>query len=293
LQCLQAATYEVRSLSPFSTNPFADPGVADDDRISPQRSRKPDCGLQRLIMDLKGKVALVTGAGRRLGRAIALALADRGAILAIHYRSSRAEAAAVMAQIESAGGRANCFNANLEDVPEIENMVTEVIAEFGRIDVLVNSASIFVRKPLAEVSDRDWDSHLDTNLKAPFFLAKLAAPSMRANGAGKIINLGDWAGIRPFKDYVPYSVSKAGLIGLTRALATALAPEVQVNCIALGPVMPPDDYDAAEIERLRKATLTKRLGTAEDVARAVLFLCEGTDFATGTTLMLEGGRILT
>jgi pteridine reductase len=243
-------------------------------------------------MDLKGKVALVTGAGRRLGRAIALALADRGAVLAIHYRSSRAEAAAVMAQIEGAGGRAKCFNANLEDVPEIERMVTQVIAEFGRIDVLVNSASIFVRKPVAEVSDRDWDSHLDTNLKAPFFLAKLSAPSMRANGAGKIINLGDWAGIRPFKDYVPYSVSKAGLIGLTRALAKALAPEVQVNCIALGPVMPPDDYDAAEIERLRKATLTKRLGTPADVARAVLFLCEGTDFATGTTLMLEGGRIL-
>jgi pteridine reductase len=211
-------------------------------------------------MDLNGKVALVTGAGRRLGRAIAIALAGRGAILAIHYRNSHAEAEAVVAQIEKSGGRAQCFGADLERV--------------------------------GEISERDWDTNLDTNLKAPFFLSKLASVSMRQNGAGKIINLGDWAGIRPFRNYIPYSISKAGLISLTRALAKALAPEVQVNCIALGPVMPPDDYDADEIEHLRKVTLTKRLGTPEEVARAVIFLCEGTDFATGSTLMLEGGRLL-
>ena len=243
-------------------------------------------------MELSGKVALVTGAGRRLGRAIAIALADRGAILAIHYRNSRADAAAVAAQIVSAGGRAKCYCANLEHVSEIERMSAEVLADFGRIDVLINSASIFVRKPFEELTERDWDSNLDTNLKAPFFLSKIAGATMRHNGAGKIVNLGDWAGIRPYKNHLPYSVSKAGLIGLTRALAKALAPEVQVNCVALGPVMPPDDYDAAEIERLRKASLTKRLGTSEDVVRAVLFLCEGTDFATGTTLLLDGGRIL-
>jgi pteridine reductase len=243
-------------------------------------------------MDLKGKVALVTGAGRRLGRAIAMALAERGAILAIHYRSSQAEAQAVVAQIAGAGGRAQAFVADLARVSEIERLTADVIAAFGTIDVLVNSASVFVRKSLEEISERDWDANLDTNLKAPFFLSKIAGAAMRRNGAGKIINLGDWAGLRPYKNYIPYSVSKAGLIGLTRALARALAPEVQVNCIALGAVMPPDDYDAAEIERLRKATLTKRLGTPADVARAVIFLCEGTDFATGSTLMLEGGRNL-
>jgi pteridine reductase len=243
-------------------------------------------------MDLKGKVALVTGAGRRLGRAIALALSDRGAILAIHYRNSKAEAEAVVAQIQSAGGRAQIFHADLENVTEIERMTAEVVAAFGRIDVLINSASIFVKKSLEEITERDWDSNFDTNLKAPFFLSKFAGASMRQNGAGKIINLGDSAAIRPYKNFIPYSISKAGLIGLTRSLAKALAPEVQVNCIALGPVMPPEHYDAAEIDRLRKLTLTKRLGTAEDVARAVLFLCEGTDFATGSTLMLEGGRML-
>ncbi len=243
-------------------------------------------------MDLNGKVALVTGAGRRLGRAVAIALAERGAVLAIHYRNSQAEAGATVAQIVGTGGRARSFAADLEQISEIERLVAEVIAAFGRIDVLINSASVFVRKPLTDISERDWDINLDTNLKAPFFLSKIAGLAMRRNGAGKIINLGDWAGIRPYLNYIPYSVSKAGLIGLTRALARALAPEVQVNCIALGPVMPPDDYDAAELERLRKATLTKRLGSPADVARAVIFLCEGTDFATGSTLMLDGGRIL-
>jgi pteridine reductase len=171
-------------------------------------------------------------------------------------------------------------------------MVASVIEAFGRLDVLVNSASVFYRKPLEELTERDWDLNLDTNLKAPFFLSKFAGAAMRRQGAGKIINIGDWAGIRPYNNYLPYTVSKSGLIGLTRALAKALAPEVQVNCVALGPVMPPDEYGAEEIERLRLATLTKTMGSPADVARAVLFFCEGTDFATGSTLMLDGGRLL-
>jgi pteridine reductase len=115
---------------------------------------------------------------------------------------------------------------------------------------------------------------------------------MRRQGAGKIVNIGDWAGIRPYNNYLPYTVSKSGLIGLTRALAKAFAPEVQVNCVALGPVMPPEDYSEEEKARLVAGTLTKRLGSPEDVARAVMFLCEGTDFATGSTLLLDGGRLL-
>ena len=243
-------------------------------------------------MDLDGKIALVTGAGRRLGRTLAIALAERGAVVAVHYRNSAIEAQAVVSQIVTQGGRAQAFAADLEQVSEIERLTSEIIATFGRIDVLVNSASVFERKSLDEISERDWDTNLATNLKAPFFLAKFAGAAMRRNGAGKIINLGDLAAIRPYLNYIPYSIAKAGLVGMTRALARALAPEVQVNCIALGQVMPPDDYDAAEIERLRKATLTKRLGTPAEVARAVIFLCEGTDFATGSTLLLDGGRIL-
>jgi NAD(P)-dependent dehydrogenase (short-subunit alcohol dehydrogenase family) len=243
-------------------------------------------------MQLDGKVALVTGASRRVGRAIAAALAARGCSVAVHYRSSRADADEVVKEIAGKGGTAEAFHADLENVAQIEAMVAAAAARFGRIDVLVNSASVFYRKPLQEITERDWDSNLDTNLKAPFFLSKFAGLQMRAQGAGKIVNIGDWAGIRPYNNYLPYTVSKTGVIGLTRALAKALAPEVQVNCVALGPVLAPEDYGADEIARLVAGTLTKRMGSPEDVAQAVLFFCEGTDFATGATLVLDGGRLI-
>ena len=187
-------------------------------------------------MELKGKVALVTGAGRRIGRAIALSFAGRGATVAVHYNTSRAEADAVVAEIARERGTAKAFHANLEHVAEIEQMVAAVLDAFGRIDILINSASIFAPTPLEQITERDWDANLDINLKAPFFLSKFAGAAMRRQGAGKIVNLGDWAGIRPYKDYLPYAVSKSGLIGLTKSLAKELAPEVQVNCIALGMV---------------------------------------------------------
>ncbi|MGH7865956.1 MAG: SDR family NAD(P)-dependent oxidoreductase [Candidatus Binataceae bacterium] len=243
-------------------------------------------------MELKGKVALVTGAGRRVGRSIALALAERGASIAVHYRNSKREADELVGAVKKLGGKGEAFRADLEKVADIEKMVAAAVAAFARIDVLINSASVFEKKPLDEVTERDWDVHLNTNLKAPFFLAKFAGAVMRRQGAGKIVNIGDWAGIRPYKNYLPYTVSKSGIIGLTRALAKTLAPQVQVNCVALGPVLPPDEYDSAEIERLRAGTLTDSIGTPEDVARAVLFFCEGTDFATGATLVLDGGRLI-
>ena len=243
-------------------------------------------------MDLKGKVALITGAGRRIGRGIALDLAAHGATIAVHYRTSQAEADAVVAEITATGQPARSFRANLENVPEIEKMVADVLIAFGRLDILINSASIFARKPLEEMTEHDWDANLNINLKAPAFLSKFAGAAMRQKGAGKIINIGDWAGIRPYKDYFPYTVSKGGLITLTQVLAKALAPEIQVNYIALGLVIPPENYSKEEVSRLVNRTLTKKIGSSKDVARAVVFLCE-TDFATGTTLTLEGGRLLT
>ena len=243
-------------------------------------------------MDLTAKVVLVTGAGKRVGKTIATSFAARGASIAVHYRSSKSEADAVVAEIAGKGGKARSFHADLEQVSQIEAMVGEIVATLGHIDVLVNSASVFNRKPLEEITERDWDENLDTNLKAPFFLSKLAGLQMRKQGAGKIVNIGDWAGIRPYKNYLPYTVSKTGLIGLTRALAKALAPEVQVNCIALGPVLAPEEYGPDEIARMVAGTLTKKMGTPQDVANAVLFFCEGTDFATGATLVLDGGRLI-
>jgi NAD(P)-dependent dehydrogenase (short-subunit alcohol dehydrogenase family) len=243
-------------------------------------------------MELKDKVAIVTGAAKRVGRTIAEQLAYQGATVAVHYRASALEAAQVVRSIAGRGGHAKSFAADLERIGDIEAMVREITAEFGRIDVLVNCASIFQRKPFDELTEADWDLNLNTNLRAPFFLAKFVAPHMRHQGAGKIVNIGDWAGIRPYHNYLPYSVSKSGLIGLTRALAKALAPEVQVNCVALGPVLPPDDYAQSEIARLAKGTLTGKLGSPADVAQAVLFFCQGTDFATGATLVLDGGRLV-
>ncbi len=242
-------------------------------------------------MNPKGKVALITGAGRRIGRAIALRFAESGATVAVHYRSSQSEADAVVAEIARNRGKAQAFRADLEHVAEIKKLVAEVLDAYGRIDILVNSASIFAPTPFDKITERDWDANLDTNLKAPFFLSKYAGAAMRRQGAGKVVNIGDWAGIRPYRDYLPYSVSKSGLIGLTKALAKGLAPEVQVNCIALGMVMPPEGYTKEEVERLVSRTLTKKMGTPEDVASAVMFFCE-TDFATGAILTLEGGRLL-
>ena len=243
-------------------------------------------------MELKDKVALVTGAGRRVGRALALAMAERGAIVAVHHRTASAEADEVVQQIKALGGAARSFRADLANVAEIEEMIAAILSAFKRLDVLINSASIFYRKPFDEVTEGDWDLNLDINLKAPFFLAKSAAPAMRRQGAGKIVNIGDWAGIRPYNNYLPYTVSKSGLVGLTRAMAKALAPQIQVNCVALGPVLAPPEYGEEEITRMASATLVKKMGTPQDVVSAVLFLCEGTDFATGSTIVLDGGRLI-
>ncbi len=242
-------------------------------------------------MELSGKVALVTGAARRVGESIALALAARGAVIGVHYRTSAQQARQTVAEIEAKGGTAQAFHADLQQVGEIEAMISEVAAAFGRLDVLVNSASVFYRTPFENVTERDWDTFLDTNLKAPFFAAKFAAPLMRRQGAGKIVNIGDSAGVKPYNNYLPYSVSKCGLIGLTEALAKTLAPEIQVNCLAIGPVLAPPQYTPAQIDGLVRSTLNKRLGTPEEVARAVVFLCE-TDFATGATIVIDGGRLI-
>jgi pteridine reductase len=243
-------------------------------------------------MELQKKVALITGAGRRVGRALAIAFAQRGAAVAVHYRTSSTDADKVVARIKADGGSARGFRADLQSVAEIEAMTAAVVAEFGRLDVLVNSASVFYRKPLDQITETDWDENLDINLKAPFFLAQCAAPAMRRNGAGKIVNIGDWAGIRPYNNYLPYTVSKSGLIGLTRSLAKALAPEIQVNCVALGPVLAPEEYGEQEIAKMVAGTLVKKMGTPGDVVSAVMFLCEGTDFATGATIVLDGGRLI-
>ncbi|MBA3259914.1 MAG: SDR family oxidoreductase [Gemmatimonadales bacterium] len=242
-------------------------------------------------MDLGGRVALVTGAGRRLGRAMAGALAARGMVLAIHHHASGEGAAELREEIVAGGGRAACFPADLTDADAARELPERVAAEFGRLDVLVNSAAVMHRLRFEDTTPEQYDAIMDLNLRAAFFCAQGAARALRV-AKGKIVNLSDLAGLEPWPGYAAHSVSKAGVAMLTKVQALALAPDVTVNAIAPGAVLVPDDYDRAERERLARDTPLRRLGRPEDVVAALLYLLEGGDFLTGEVLVVDGGRIL-
>jgi pteridine reductase len=244
-------------------------------------------------VELRGKVVLVTGAAVRVGREIARAAAVRGADVVVHYRRSAGEAEALAREIAAAGVRAVTVQADLERAEEARRLVTDALAAMGRIDVLVNNAAIFPRTPVLEVTEEEWDRTLAVNLKAPFLCAQAVAPHMLERGSGKIVNLADVAAFRPWPNYLPYCISKAGIVTLTQTLARALAPAVQVNAVAPGAILFPDDWDAERRERLLAQIPMKRTGTPADVARTVLFLLEGSDYITGAVIPVDGGRLLT
>jgi pteridine reductase len=242
-------------------------------------------------MELPGKVALVTGAGRRLGRAMALALAGRGMAVAIHHHASSEGARELKEQIVSEGGRAACFAADLTDAEAARQLPLEVYSTLGRLDVLVNSAAIMRRLSVEETSPADWDEILALNLRSLFFCTQGAIPALRA-ARGKVVNLADLAGLQPWPGFAAHSVSKAGVVMLTKVLALSLAPEVTVNAIAPGAVLVPEDYSDDERERLARATPLRRLGSPSDVISALLYLLEGGDFVTGEVLTVDGGRLI-
>lgn len=241
-------------------------------------------------MTLQEKVALVTGSAKRIGRAVANALADRGVHQAVHYRTSKTEADEAVELFRVLGVEAESFQADLSQVKEVEALASEVLKRFGRLDILVNNASVFFPSPLGEVTDLQWDTLINTNLKGPFFLAQKVGLAMKAAVGGTIINIGDWAAERPYAGYLPYCISKAGVVAMTKGLAKALAPEVRVNCINPGPVMLPEDLSEAEKEEIMRKTPLQRTGSPADIANAVVFLCEGTDFMTGAVITVDGGR---
>jgi NAD(P)-dependent dehydrogenase (short-subunit alcohol dehydrogenase family) len=243
-------------------------------------------------MRLAGRWAFVTGGAKRIGRVIALELAARGAHVAIHYHTSRTEAEATVRDIEARGVRGLALHAELAVSAEVEALAERVEAETGGVAVLVNSASNYLRVPFEALTEAVWDASLDVNLKAPFLLAWTLGRAMRTRGEGRIVNLADWAAERPYRDYLPYCVSKAGIVCLTRALAKELAPEVAVNAVAPGPVLPPDDMTEAERVAVTRATPLRRFGTPEDVARCVRFLVEEADFTTGSVYHVDGGRLV-
>ena len=243
-------------------------------------------------MDTTGKVALVTGAGVRVGKRIALALAGTGMHVAVHYHGSAREAEETVTEIRALGVEAEAFQGDLGGIESIRALIAAIDARWRRLDVLVNSAAIFPRTPWDEIDEAVWDRTLEVNLKAPFFTAWHAAALMRRGGGGKIVNIADWAGLRPYKNYLPYVISKGGIVTMTKALAKELAPEIEVNAIAPGPVMLPEDFDPEAAERVRKGTLLKRLGSPEDVAKSVVFLVATTDYVTGHVLVVDGGRLI-
>jgi len=237
-------------------------------------------------MEINGKVALITGSAKRLGREIALELARRGARIAVHYRSGEREAR------EVAGDRGAVFQAELTDHSAVEQMFRGIEETFGRLDILVNSASAFTPSTASDTTPEAWDAQIDPNAKAPFFIAQHAARLMRKTGAGKIINMVDAAGEIIWPSYFAYSVSKAALIAVNRGLAKAYAPEIQVNGIAPGPILFPENYPEEQKKQAIDRTLLKRAGSPKDVVHAVVFLIEN-DYITGDIVHVDGGRHVT
>jgi len=240
-------------------------------------------------MNISGKVALITGSAKRIGRLTATELAKRGARVAIHFRSSGQEATETLRLIQDDGGSGSLFQADLSEVPAIEDMFRKLDQQFGGLDILVNSASTFHTSTAEDTSAELWDEQLNSNARAPFFVAQAAAQMMMKRGNGKIINIVDVAGEMIWPGYFAYSVSKAALIAVNRGLAKAYAPEIQVNGIAPGPVLFPDHYTEEQKRTAIERTLLKRAGHPSDIVNAVVFLIEN-DYITGEIIHVDGGR---
>ncbi|MFQ6131286.1 MAG: SDR family oxidoreductase [Armatimonadota bacterium] len=241
-------------------------------------------------MELGGKVALVTGGARRIGREIARHLGARGCHVAVNYHTSRAEAEELAAEIAGLGLRAVAVEADVSVAAEVAAMVQTVGQALGPVEVLVNNAALFYETPFPDVSEDQWDELLDTNLKGAFLCSREVSRGMLERQSGKIVNLADVSAFRPWPKYIPYCVSKAGLVALTKGLAGALAPHVQVNAVAPGAILWPEGWGEQAKQRAIAATPLRRTGEPEDVARTVMFLLEGSDYITGQVIAVDGGR---
>jgi pteridine reductase len=239
------------------------------------------------------KVVLITGGAKRVGAATCRLLHAAGARLMVHYRSSRGEAQALADELN--GKRADSValvQADLLDIPGLPRLVSDTVAKFGRLDVLINNASSFYPTEVGNITLDNWDDLIGTNLKAPLFLSQAAADALR-HAHGCIVNIADIHAERPMKAYVVYSIGKAGLVAMTKSLAHELGPNVRVNAIGPGPIMWPEgdpSFDETERRRIVAHTLLKREGSPEDIARAVKFLIFDATYTTGQMLAVDGGR---
>lgn len=241
---------------------------------------------------LTGKTALVTGAAKRIGRAIASRLHAAGANVVLHHRHAEAEAQELAARLNAQrAGSAATIYADLLDTDRLPELVAFTVKQFGGLDILVNNASSFYPTPFSELRAQEFSELMGTNLKAPLFLSQAAAGELKSR-AGCIVNIVDIHAERPLRNYLVYSIAKTALAGLTRALALELGPEVRVNGVSPGPIAWPDDgsFDPALQERVIRHTLLKRQGEPDDIAKAALFLCSEAGYITGQIIAVDGGR---
>ena len=245
-------------------------------------------------MDLKNRVVVITG-GKRIGRVVAQQAAGRGANLVLSYRGSKQEADDTVADVKAQGRDAIAVAADVSNARDCATLMASAQQAFGRIDALVNMASVYGSTPFNELTEAAWDRDININLKSAFLCAQAAIPVMRLAGGGRIVNFADWlarSGRPAYRGFTSYFVAKAGVIALTESLALELAPDqILVNAIAPGPILPPPDMDPGEIESVARVTPVGRWGGAIEIAKAVLALIE-TDFITGETIRVDGGRHL-
>lgn len=237
---------------------------------------------------LAGKVALVTGAGRRVGRAIALALGRRGMRIAVHFNASRSGADETVRMLVGLGAMSEIFGADLLDATAAPILIARVTAHFGRLDLVVNSAASMTRTPFGEIAPAQWDEIMALNLRAPAFLSQAAAAPL-AEHRGSIVNIGDHMGDEPWPGYLAHGVAKAGVVALTRHLSAAMAPAIRVNCVVPGAVLAPEGWSSESQDEFARATPLQRVGSADDVAGAVLYFAEA-PYVTGAVIHVDGGR---
>jgi pteridine reductase len=241
---------------------------------------------------VQGKVVLITGGAKRVGAAICRRLHAAGANLMLHYRASAGEARLLQAELNhQRKDSVALIQADLLDLGKLPSLIEQTVQSFGRLDALINNAASFYQTPVGEITADDWENLIGADLRAPLFIAQAAAPALKKT-QGAIVNITDIHAERPLKNYVLYSIAKAGLVGLTRSLARELAPEVRVNAVAPGPILWPDDdaFDELSRQRIISHTPLKREGTPEDIARAVHFLLTEATYVTGETINVDGGR---
>jgi pteridine reductase len=242
-------------------------------------------------MKLCGRVAIVTGAGVRLGKAIALALAEKGARLVVHYNTSTGPAQQTVDEIRSMGSEAIAVQADLSQPGQAPSILKQAVARYGQADILINSAAIFEPGTWENVTEENWDRHFDINCKSPFFLTQAFAQQVDAERQAHVINIADWRGVRPGTRYIAYTLTKAALIAMTKSLALALAPNIQVNAVAPGLILPPPDQGPEYLERIAPKIPARRTGSPSEVVKAVLYLLDA-DFVTGELAYVTGGEHL-